>query len=429
MKMRALIATACLAALATAGGPLPPALEGLRDKLSAPEREIRSEGERETRTLARADPEAVAALYDTLDLRGRCSLLRGLAASRNPSAAALAALHAGDPEPEVFHALLEGLILGGEEALFAPVPEGLPADRAAALEALRLRWRVESELTKLKSISGPTGSYVGQFEGVRALGRQVFPVLLDIVTDQQSPLPGEGSAGPYQPIHPGMARFDTQELRVMVANNLHQVVAPEDRVLIVRLVQAWRYYWEMDERETAFERGELAPALAFSLHDLGVPGPAEEYIDSLRHLLRRRDTQALRALWDLGYALIRVGRSEEGEACYRDVLENWEADSRALAAYNLACSFALRARREPERRADHVRYALYYLRMSADLNFVDWPWMEQDGDLDAIRSEPAYKELIDRLRSEYPGRKKGSVDKDLNDLLEQGARRQGESPR
>jgi tetratricopeptide (TPR) repeat protein len=195
----------------------------------------------------------------------------------------------------------------------------------------------------------------------------------------------------------------------MAAYSFGELVERTDTATVDELLQLHATYMALDEDEHRFEYEDLAPSIAFSLFDLGVPHPALSYIESLEAKLEDGDQ---RVLWDLGYACIRVKRYEEGERWYRDVLE--VAPSKAIAAYNLACNFAMRARdaATSEWRKRFREEALQYLRQSIEeFGYGDWKWMEEDGDLDFIRGEKEYKELLGYLKKKYPERKKGKVAK------------------
>jgi hypothetical protein len=411
-----------LAGAAAADAP-EPRFEALREGLLSPGRGAREGAEQAARELARTDPAGVAALWDRLDLRGRCLLVRALAAAGTRHAAEVALARAVAPEAEFFRALLDGLAAGGEASLFAPLPEEMPAPRKEAIEELRLRWKLEEELARLKSPSGPTGHYTGQFARVKALGRAVIPILLDITADRARPLPGESAAGPYASIHPEMARFDPQELRGMTAYAFAEVAEKSDAGTIRDLRELYvRYAFEADsferraeESPSRFEREELAPSIAFSLYDLGDEEPALAHILSKQQEVaqfdRRRQRPPDGLLWELGYACIRIGRFDEGEGWYGRVLDE-ENESKAITAYNLACNFSMRAEREPRYRKRFTGLALAYLEHAIrDYNYGDWKWMEADGDLAFIRGEPKYQELLRSLQRKYPEREKGKVPK------------------
>lgn len=62
-----------------------------------------------------------------------------------------------------------------------------------------------------------------------------------------------------------------------------------------------------------------------------------------------------------------------------------------IAHYNLACSLALSQRR---------REALHELRQALANGYVDLEFLEADGDLDSLRDDPAYAELLRRHRAQ-----------------------------
>ncbi|MFI5402826.1 MAG: TPR end-of-group domain-containing protein [Planctomycetota bacterium] len=404
-----------LAAAASADAP-EPRFEAVREGLLSPGRGAREGAEALAKDLARTDPAGVASLWDALDLRGRCLLVRALGAAGTRHAAEVAFGRAATAEPELFRALLEGLVAGGEPSLFVELPEGVSAARKQAIEELRLRWKLESELVRLKSPSGPTGHYNGQFAKVKALGPDVVPILLDITADRARPLPGESAAGPYASIHPDMVRFDPEELRSITAYGFSEVVEKTDIATIRALLNLYLGYVQGTEDEdfdptpevksivSRYEREELAPSIAFSLFDIGVQEPA------LHHVARLRNGAQLEDLWELGYACIRIGLYKEGQEVYAEAVKR--SPSKALAAYNLACNYSMRAERELRDREEFRALALDWLELAIfEHNYGDWKWMEEDGDLSFIRGDPKYQELLRYLQKKYPDRKKGTVPK------------------
>jgi hypothetical protein len=129
-----------------------------------------------------------------------------------------------------------------------------------------------------------------------------------------------------------------------------------------------------------------------------------------------RWSEQLQASWELGFVYIRLRRYEEGEAKYQAVLNN-RGISRHVAAYNLACNFAVRSRQEPAQAEEYRSRALYYLEMAVRLHFADWRWMDEDRDLDAIRDDPRYKRALGELKRRYPGRMKHRVGKKFDEIL------------
>ncbi|MHC4959879.1 MAG: hypothetical protein ACYTGN_16060 [Planctomycetota bacterium] len=424
--MRRLAALLLLAAMANAG------TDEIRRGLSADSRGARAEAEAAARRLARTDPAGLAGLWDSLDERGRCGLMRALASAGTKHAAVVALKRAGAARPEVFRAMLEGMAEGGAAALSAPVPETLPAARRRAVEWLRTRWRVEAELAALKSMSGSTGQFTGQFAKLKPLGPAAIAILFDIVMDRGVALPGEASAGRFEAIHPELVRYERYELREVAANAFGEITPRDDRATIERLLALFDYYWSLDDEQYEFEKYGLAPNLAYSLWDLARLGgadertaqrmttPASRYISDLERTARGGfGYEALQARWNLGYAHIRIGNYAIGERHYKEILRiRGMGVSRHVAAYNLACNFSKRAQAEPRQRERFKRYAIEYLRRAVyELNWWDWGWMEEDGDLDFIRTMPEYKAILKHLKAKYPDRKKGKVSKKARDFL------------
>ena len=84
-----------------------------------------------------------------------------------------------------------------------------------------------------------------------------------------------------------------------------------------------------------------------------------------------------------GNNLTLKGRYAEGLQIDRRLVELRPAD--ALAHYNLACSFALL------KKADA---ALKALRKAIELGYRDFRYMREDRDLDAIRHDPRFRQLL-----------------------------------
>jgi Flp pilus assembly protein TadD len=94
------------------------------------------------------------------------------------------------------------------------------------------------------------------------------------------------------------------------------------------------------------------------------------------------DTESLRFL-SHGYAV--TGRVEEGLAADRRLVELLPRDSRVR--YNLACSCALTGRTEE---------AIRHLDEACDLGFDDYNLLSRDEDLDSLRDDVRYRELVAR---------------------------------
>jgi tetratricopeptide (TPR) repeat protein len=85
----------------------------------------------------------------------------------------------------------------------------------------------------------------------------------------------------------------------------------------------------------------------------------------------------------MGNLLTLKGRYTEGLQVDKRLVQLRPND--ALAHYNLACSYALLKR--PEQ-------ALKTLRKAVELGYRDFRYMREDRDLDSIRSDPRFRQLL-----------------------------------
>jgi tetratricopeptide (TPR) repeat protein len=84
-----------------------------------------------------------------------------------------------------------------------------------------------------------------------------------------------------------------------------------------------------------------------------------------------------------GNNLTRKGRFAEGLQIDKRLVQLRPADP--LAHYNLACSYALLKRPDP---------AIKTLRRAVELGYRDFRYMREDRDLDSIRHDPRFRQLI-----------------------------------
>ncbi len=105
----------------------------------------------------------------------------------------------------------------------------------------------------------------------------------------------------------------------------------------------------------------------------GVLERAPDYVDVLRVM---------------GHLLTLKGRYAEGLQVDKRLVGLRPGDP--LAHYNLACSYALLKRNE---------LALKTLRRAVELGYRDFRYMREDRDLDAIRHDPRFRQLLREYES------------------------------
>ena len=84
-----------------------------------------------------------------------------------------------------------------------------------------------------------------------------------------------------------------------------------------------------------------------------------------------------------GNNLTLKGRYAEGLQIDRRLVQLRPGD--ALAHYNLACSYALLKKVDP---------AIKALRQAVELGYRDFRYMREDRDLDAVRADPRFRQLL-----------------------------------
>jgi Flp pilus assembly protein TadD len=85
----------------------------------------------------------------------------------------------------------------------------------------------------------------------------------------------------------------------------------------------------------------------------------------------------------MGNNLTRKGRYNQGLQIDKRLVELRPQDS--LAHYNLACSYALTGR------TDH---SIKTLRRAVELGYRDFRYMKEDRDLETIRQDPRFRQLL-----------------------------------
>ncbi len=94
------------------------------------------------------------------------------------------------------------------------------------------------------------------------------------------------------------------------------------------------------------------------------------------------------AQFDFGLEAMRRSRYDDGIAAFEKCLQLDDTDG--ASAYNLACCWALKARREE---------GLRWLRKSLELHFTDADHVEGDDDLKNLRGDPEFAQIVAEMRA------------------------------
>lgn len=101
----------------------------------------------------------------------------------------------------------------------------------------------------------------------------------------------------------------------------------------------------------------------------------------------RRDAAYTEVVELLGGLYTKHGRIADGLKMDRRLVRLLPQN--ATAHYNLACSLALLKRKAA---------AIRSLRLAVSLGYTDFDWMQQDPDLDGLKSDPAFSALLEQLK-------------------------------
>ena len=102
-----------------------------------------------------------------------------------------------------------------------------------------------------------------------------------------------------------------------------------------------------------------------------------------------RHPRSLDALAELGHALTRLGRVDEGLDVDRQLVRL--VPDNPTVHYNLACSLALTGRKDD---------SLDALETAVDLGYDDSEFLREDDDLQGLRGELRFERLVRRLEAD-----------------------------
>jgi putative intracellular protease/amidase len=177
---------------------------------------------------------------------------------------------------------------------------------------------------------------------------------------------------------------------------LHVVARLLGRYTAERTARYMEYRWEPDPRVVA--------TYAYLNPQLNEHGQARQQADIYREQeawskaagiyrqLVEQDPQDTASWYGLGLALHAMGDYAEAVGAHRRAAEGSWQPHRAF--YNLACAFSMLGQKGK---------ALDALDRAVAAGFANRDWIEQDSQLDGIRDDPRFKDIVDRIGSPRPG--------------------------
>jgi Flp pilus assembly protein TadD len=121
--------------------------------------------------------------------------------------------------------------------------------------------------------------------------------------------------------------------------------------------------------------------LALGRQDDSIQASRRAYDTARKHLELTPDDP--RALYMGAMAFSALGETDKAREWNKRALAMDPDDPSVL--YNIACAFALE---------DQKHEAINTLRKAVDNGFGHWSWIEHDSDLDSLRNEPEFLELL-----------------------------------
>lgn len=291
------------------------------------------------------------------------------------------------------------------EAIVAKVIAAVasPPPALVQLEDLLGRARMEALFVSRKSKSGGTGSYPGQYDVMRVDRKRALVLCLAILVNEDLPRPGVYPIGSFRFLRPPDIRISEEEVREMAASAVAELCEPDDTAVIERL-KALHDEFEADLPSLSDSRPRVAQLVALGLDDIVLPtlvslGALESFWVDRRvvyHQHRREYDDA---------AHLRMRRKEFAEAIQLFERQTDLMGRMVISYYNLACAYArwsADVNLSPRRVANLREEAVAALAKSVAYGYADWPWMEEDMDLEAIRKDGGYVRILDGMKRQYP---------------------------
>jgi len=261
---------------------------------------------------------------------------------------------------------------------------------AEAIESFYTRGEVERLLEAQLGEDESTGFYEGQFKDLDAFGKdRAVPVLIRILSERKYAF-----RRAHRHDRPDRFAGTMKELAVMALGELGGPGALE-------ALQAFA----ADDLQMRMSRRVREETLV-ALHRQGDPKPLEDHLREIRQsadkLLKGETVdfkeEGCDQLFSLGLLFTRLKRYPEATQVYEELiaavekykLEKARDANIGTTYYNLACLSALSGEKAK---------SVVWLEKAVKAGFTDRAWIKKDRDLDGIRGEAGYKQLLadDRL--------------------------------
>jgi hypothetical protein len=303
--------------------------------------------------------------------------------------------------------LLATLLLIPAVAVSGPAKKPPPAQ--TSIEA-----RVEALLDRCISEDFGWGFYANQFKDLKAMGPSVPGVLVKLFTTPPAEYVFTHDFGNRPKDDPGV-EYRMLIIQRLAGEALAEMRDPSSLPALKNFVA--KLEKESVELLTEDIKGDLYKTAAGILRRLGEPATYDKIVASLRKsagvtqgpdgtpVLKSEGIPIVRqaeALSELAMMRVKNDGNDEAIWAYRRVIElgarslatptvglNVEAVSLRSyvksAHYNMACALSL---------ADKKAEAVESLKKAVAMGYHDADWIKRDGDLNAIREEPGYRDVL-----------------------------------
>jgi hypothetical protein len=302
--------------------------------------------------------------------------------------------------------------------------------RLEALVQLLRRAEIEANFLSRKSKSGSTGYYKGQYDLLKGAGLEpgyralALKVVTGIAVDRAIRTPGHYRTGVYRFLRAHYV--DEWEFRSMALNAVSELCTPKNVRVVEELERerlrlflkretlkerfaevANRYSWDSKEYDDA--KLDWEDSLGAYLDQLAClyliePARFDGEVRIFVRELQRRSWPAPRLASSLVAALqIRCGWYQEAIQSYAMAMGR---GSKAFGYYNQACAFASWSQMvglSERQKRQKLDMALQCLQLSVHHGWSDISWMNEDRDLDPIRTarRSAYDALVKAIKLKY----------------------------